>query len=35
MGHGNISITANIYTHVDLDDIQKAGELLNNFFGNG
>lgn len=28
MGHADISITANIYTHVDLDDIKKAGELL-------
>ena len=29
MGHANISITADIYTHVDLDDIQKAGEKIN------
>lgn len=29
MGHANISITADIYTHVDMDDIKKAGELLN------
>lgn len=29
MGHANISITADIYTHVDMDDIQKAAEMLN------
>lgn len=29
MGHANISITADIYTHVDMDDIQKAAEKLN------
>ena len=29
MGHANISITADIYTHVDFDDIQEAGEKLN------
>ena len=28
MGHANISITADIYTHVDIDDIKKAGELI-------
>lgn len=28
MGHANISITADIYTHIDLDDIQKAAELI-------
>lgn len=28
MGHANISITADIYTHVDMDDIKKAGELI-------
>ena len=28
MGHANISITADIYTHIDMDDIQKAGELI-------
>lgn len=28
MGHANISITADIYTHVDLNDIDHAGELL-------
>ena len=28
MGHANISITADIYTHVDLDDVKNAGELL-------
>lgn len=31
MGHANISITADIYTHVDLDDIDRAGELLNEY----
>lgn len=29
MGHANISVTADIYTHADMDDIQKAGEKLN------
>lgn len=28
MGHANISITADIYTHVDLSDIEEAGKLL-------
>lgn len=28
MGHANISITADIYTHVDLNDIEKAGEMI-------
>lgn len=28
MGHANISITADIYTHIDMDDILKAGELI-------
>lgn len=28
MGHADISITANIYTHVDLNDIDKAGDLF-------
>ncbi|MCR4849822.1 MAG: site-specific integrase [Lachnospiraceae bacterium] len=32
MGHANISITANIYTHVDIDDIMKAGELLEAYY---
>lgn len=31
MGHANISITADIYTHVDLEDIKRAGELINNY----
>ena len=31
MGHANISVTADIYTHVDLDDIKKAGELLREY----
>lgn len=34
MGHANISVTADIYTHVDINDIQKAGELLNEYFAN-
>ena len=29
MGHANISITADIYTHTDMDDIKDAGEKLN------
>jgi len=29
MGHANISVTADIYTHVDMDDIEKAAEKLN------
>lgn len=29
MGHANISITADIYTHVDMDDIRAAAEKLN------
>ena len=28
MGHANISITAEIYTHVDMDEIKKAGQLI-------
>lgn len=32
MGHSNISITANIYTHVDLDDVKNAGEILRQYF---
>ena len=28
MGHASISVTADIYTHVDIGDIQKAGELI-------
>lgn len=31
MGHANISVTADIYTHADTDDIQKAGEKLNQY----
>lgn len=34
MGHANISITADIYTHVDLNDIDHAGELLNKYLVN-
>ena len=29
MGHANISITANIYTHVDRSEILKAADLIN------
>lgn len=32
MGHANISVTADIYTHVDLDDVQNAGEKLEKYF---
>lgn len=28
MGHSSIEVTANIYTHVDMTDIKKAGDLL-------
>ena len=31
MGHANISITSDIYTHVDKDEIMKAGQLLKNY----
>ena len=31
MGHANISITANIYTHTDMNDIQEAGKKLNQY----
>lgn len=31
MGHANISITADIYTHVDLEDIKKAGDLIKQY----
>lgn len=31
MGHANISVTADIYTHVDLNDIEKAGELIEKY----
>ena len=31
MGHANISITADIYTHVDMDDIQNAAQKLNHY----
>ncbi len=31
MGHANISVTADIYTHVDMDDIEKAGELIEKY----
>lgn len=30
MGHANIAVTAEIYTHVDMDDIKKAAALLRN-----
>lgn len=32
MGHANISITADIYTHVDLDDVKNAGDILREYF---
>ena len=28
MGHANISVTADIYTHVDINDIKKAADLI-------
>ena len=28
MGHANISVTADIYTHVDMDDIKQAAKLI-------
>lgn len=31
MGHANISITADIYTHVDMDDIERAGDLIEQY----
>ena len=31
MGHSNIQITANIYTHVDMNDIMAAGDKLEQF----
>ena len=31
MGHANISVTADIYTHVDIDDVKNAGKLLEEF----
>lgn len=31
MGHANISITADIYTHVDMDEIEKAGKLIEQY----
>lgn len=31
MGHANISITADIYTHVDMGDIIRAGELIKSY----
>lgn len=31
MGHANISITADIYTHIDMDDIKKAGEMIETY----
>lgn len=33
MGHSNISITADIYTHVDTKDITFAAKLINSFLG--
>lgn len=34
MGHSDISITANIYTHVDMDQIKTAAGLINGNSGN-
>ena len=34
MGHANISVTADIYTHADMNDIQEAGEKLNRYLIN-
>ena len=31
MGHGDISLTANIYTHVDIDIIKIASESLSGY----
>lgn len=31
MGHANISVTADIYTHADMNDIQEAGIKLNEY----
>ena len=28
MGHANVSVTADIYTHVDMNDIKKAAKLI-------
>ena len=28
MGHANISVTADIYTHIDMNDIKKAANLI-------
>lgn len=33
MGHANISITAEIYTHVETEDIVTAAELINKYVG--
>ena len=33
MGHANISITADIYTHVDTKDIINAADLINRYIG--
>ena len=33
MGHANISITAEIYTHIDVNDIKSAGAKLKAYFG--
>ena len=34
MGHANISVTADIYTHVDIEDIQEAGRKLKEYMSN-
>lgn len=34
MGHANISVTADIYTHTDINDIQKAGAMMEAYENN-
>lgn len=34
MGHANISITADIYTHTDMEDILEASDLLTDYAAN-
>lgn len=33
MGHANISVTAEIYTHIDMNDIKAAGAKLKEYYG--
>lgn len=35
MGHASIEMTANIYTHVDMEEIKKAGEIIDGVQFNG